>query len=310
MKIHRCSASSLRLYQNCPFGYFLNYILGLRSKAGKAALQGNIVHQALEWMGKLKKRNKTNVDPMWLLDRAWDDWVDKTPHIAIRKTTTRIDKITGEYKEAADYKKCRIAMESVLNDKFYNPYCAEVLDTEKWFALEMPGKEWECVDENGKVKQFAIRGFIDLLHRIDEDTIEIVDWKTGSRTDLSTKEPIDEFFLTQEIQPRLYHLAIYLLYPQYKNIIITFYYTNDQGPITISFSQEDIAQTISVLYRFFTTIRKDTLIRRSRSWKCKMCSFNKDDVCQKIWSDLHTLGESYVATKYVADNGEIKIINM
>lgn len=298
MKVVKCSASAIGLYNHCPFSYYMHYILGMESKAGKAALQGTIVHRALEWMAKLRKRGKTNVDPMWLLDRAWDEHIAASPEIEIRKVTTRIDKNTGEFKEAADFKKCRVAMEVVLADPYVNPYESKVIDCERWFALEMPGDEWKCLDKDGNEHQFAVRGFIDLVNEIDEDTIEIIDYKTGSRKDFYTQQPIDEALLMREVQPRLYHLAAYFLYPQYKNILITFYYTNSGGPITIALSQDDLTMTIAALYRFMTTVGRDTLIRRNRWWTCKMCSFERNGICSRVWSDLHTLGSEYVENRY------------
>ena len=271
MRVVRCSASAINLYNHCPFAYYMQYVLKMESQAGKAALQGNIVHRVFEWMIKLKKAGKTNVDPMWLLDRSWDEHLKEFPHVEIRKVTTRKDKITGKLKEAADFKKCRIALEEILNNEYYNPYKLNCIDSERWFALEIPGDEWKCLDSDGNEHQFATRGYIDLVHEIDSDTIEIVDWKTGARKNFHTQEDIDEEVLTREIQPRLYHLAAYFLYPQYKNIITTFYYTNSGGPVTIAFSEDDLALTISTLHRFFTTVKGDTLMRRNRWWTCKMC---------------------------------------
>lgn len=298
MRVVKCSSIAIGLYKHCPFAYFMHYILGMETKAGKAALQGSIVHRVFEWMAKLRKRGKTNVDPMWLLHRAWDEQTAASPEIEIRKVTTRIDKNTGEFKEAADFKKCRTAMEVVLVDTHANPYNNKIIDSEQWFALEMPGDEWKCIDEDGNEHQFAVRGFIDLVNEIDEETIEIIDWKTGKRQDYYTQQPIDEMKLLREVQPRLYHLAAYFLYPKYKNILITFYYTNDGGPITIALSQDDLSMTIASLYRFMTTVRRDTLMRRNRSWKCKMCSFERNGVCCRVWSDLHTMGSEYVEDRY------------
>lgn len=304
MKIIKCSASAINLYNHCPFSYFMNYILEMESKAGKAALQGSIVHQTLDWMCRLRKRGKTNVDPMWLLDRAWDEHTKASVEIEIRRVTTRIDKETGELKEAADFKKCRLALENILNNPHYNPYKIKIIDSEQWFALEMPGDEWGCLDKDGKKHQFTVRGFIDLTHEIDKETLEIVDWKTGSRKSFYTQQPIDEMILTREIQARLYHLAVYLLYPQYKNILITFYYTSDGGPVTIALSQDDLAMTIAVLHKFMTTVSKDTLVRRNRWWTCKMCHFERNGMCQRVWSDLHTLGSEYIEEKYYQLNCE------
>jgi len=274
----------------------MQYVVGIESQTGKAALQGNIVHKVLEWMAKLKKKGKTNVDPMWLLDYAWDELTSQNPDTKIRKVTTKKDKETGLLKEAADFKKCRLAVEKVLEDDFCNPYSVKVIDAERWFAIELPGDEWKCLDHDDKEHQFTIRGLIDMAHEIDDDTIEIVDYKTGQRKDLYEQIPICEQTLMRSVQPRIYHMAAYLMYPQYKNIVLTFYYTNDGGPITISLSPDDIHMTIAALHNFFTTIKKDSLIKRNRWWTCRMCSFR--DICDDVWSDLNTRGQKYVELKY------------
>ncbi len=271
----------------------------MESRTGKAALQGSIVHQTMEWMAKLKKRGKTNVDPMWLLDRAWDEITEQSPHIEIRRVTTRRDRNTGKFKEAADFKRCRVALENILASGFYNPYNMKIIDVEQWFELEIPGEEWKSMDKHGELKQFSVRGLLDLVHEIDSDTIEIVDWKTGKRKSLYSQTPIDEEVLLREVQPRIYHLAAYFLYSGYKNIIITFYYANQGGPITISLSHDDIAMTLAFLYKTFSTIKGDTLMRRNRHWTCNMCSYDKGGVCHRVWSDLHTMGSQYVEDRYV-----------
>jgi hypothetical protein len=304
MRIVRCSASSIGTYNRCQFSYFMHYSLGMETKVGKAAIQGSIVHKTLEWMLKLRKRGKTNVDPMWLLDRAWDELTQASPEIEIRRVTTRIDRETGELKEAVDFKKCRVALETIIADKFYNPYNLKILDVEQWFELMMPGKEWECVDQDGISHQFATRGFIDLVHEIDSDTIEIVDWKSGNRANFHTQEQIDEAVLTREVQPRLYHLAAFFLYPQYKNILITFYYANSGGPVTISLSHDDLTATIAYLYDFMTKVKEDTLIHRNLHWSCKLCSFRNNGICDRIWSDLCTMGGEYIKDRYTKLNYE------
>lgn len=298
MRIVRCSSSAIGTYNHCQFSYYLHYLLGLESKTGKAALQGTIIHQALEWMARLKKRGKTNVDPMWLLDRAWDEHTQNSPEIQIRRATTRIDKETGALKEAADFKRCRVALETVLADQFYNPYLLDVLEAEQWFSLEMPGEEWKCSNDEGEEKQFTVRGFIDLVREIDKDTLEIIDWKSGNRTNFHTQEQIDEKVLMREVQPRLYHLAAFFLYPQYKNILITFYYANSGGPITIALSRNDLISTVEFLYDFLRTVKNDTLIRRNKHWTCKLCSFGRNGICDRVWSDLHTSGGDFVKNKY------------
>jgi hypothetical protein len=235
-------------------------------------------------MARLKKKGKTNVDPSWLFDRSWDE----NPHIDLRKFTSR--------GLSADYKKCKASFLKIVEDKFYNPYVLKIVDAEQWFAVELPGPEWEIRD-GGETKQIRVRGYIDLVHEIDGDTIEIVDYKSGTRSSPFDKTEMDFYGLTQKLQARFYFMAARALYPQYKNVILTFYYTQD-GPTTIGLSDEDIPFILSQLYEIFQQIKKDSLIRRSRSWKCKLCPYNKEDACTQIWSDLNTFGEEYVQNKY------------
>lgn len=280
MKIVRCSATAIKGYYHCSFMYWLEKILGLESSSGKAALQGTIAHTVFEWMGKLKKRNKTYIDTEWLLDQSWEMHVKQNPGIEIRRETSR--------GEAADFRKCRTDIESVANSD-HSPYKSKIIDIERWFEIEMPGPEWKCSDG-----QFSSRGFIDLVREIDSDTIEIVDWKTGDRCDYHTRERHTYSTLFRDIQLRLYHFAATELYPQYKNIIVTFYYTSDGGPITVPMSYSDIFGTIDYLWEFFQTVKNDTLLLRNRSWKCKMCSFERSGMCDRVWGELHALGSEYV----------------
>jgi len=259
--------------------------LGLKQPSGKAATLGIIVHQVFEWMARLKMWHKTNVEPLWLFERAWDE----NSHIELRKFTSR--------GLSADYKRCQESVNKVVSGS-YNPYKLDnILDVEKWFELEMPGTEWLTVEN----KQFKIRGFIDLIHKIDDNTIEIIDWKNGLSKDFVTFEDITFDNISKKIQPRIYHLAASILFPQYRNILITFYYIN-HNILTFSLGDEDIIDTLNILYGYFSTIKKDTLIRRNRSFKCRMCPFNKNDVCTTIWSDLNTHGEQFAREKYVKIN--------
>jgi hypothetical protein len=226
---------------------------------------------------------------MWLLERAWDKGLAENPQIEIRRTTSR--------GEAADFKKCRVCVEKILADDNYNPYKMEkIIDTEVGFKMELPGEEWMVDEDGGGLK---IRGFIDLVREIDEDTVEIVDWKTGKRVDFYSRRPIDTFELLKLVQPRIYHLAASQLYSQYKNIIITFHYIEDGGPITISLGLDDLILTLAAVWRFFDTASKDTLLVRNRSWTCRMCAYERSKICQRVWIDFHNKGNEYIQQRYV-----------
>lgn len=285
MKITRCSTSAINTYYYCPFKYFLSYIMRIQDLPGKNAIIGTIIHLTLECMSKLKRKNKY-IDPNWLLDQAWQQCLRKNSHTDLRQYTTR--------GESADFKRSRDIINFVVNDEHYNPYNMNIIDGERWFDIEMPGDEWQIEDG----KQFSVRGFLDLVHEIDEETIEIVDWKTGNKMDIYTGKHIDTWTLTNQVQPRLYHIAAMNLYPKYKNIWITFHYLKEKSPVTIVFDEIDASYTIAAVWKFFETVKKDTIIKRNRSWKCRMCSFNKNDLCNRVWGDLNTHGTDYVEVQY------------
>jgi hypothetical protein len=290
MFISHASPSSISTYQECPFKYFLKYILGLKDTAGPAALKGKIVHRVFEVMAKLRLRGK-EIDPLWLLDRSFDYYTKLEPDKKIRKTTSR--------GEAADYRKLREAVEMVVNDPYYNPYNLKIIGAEALGKIHMDKDGWSCPLPGAESTPFEVTGIIDLIHELDEDTIEVIDWKTGEKKDWVTGRPIDTYELLQQIQPRIYHWMIGLLYPQYKNILVTFYYTKENGPEMLSFSQEDMSYTMEFVYRFLNTVRKDMMLKRRRSWRCsKMCHFGKLKLCEQIYSDLHTEGYDYVIREY------------
>ncbi len=284
MRITQCSSSSIDTFSSCEFKYWLQYIIGLKFPSGKAATLGTIVHQVAEWMARLKKRGKINIDPIWLFERAWEE----NTHIELRKFTNR--------GLSADYKKCQESINKIISGS-YNPYGLDPIDIEKWFEIELPGEEWITIEN----KPFKIRGFIDLINKIDKDTIEIIDYKNGVQKEFFTFKDINFDNIINKIQGRIYHLAASILYPQYSNILITFYYIN-HDILTFSLGDEDIPDTLAMLYNFFSMVKKNTLIRRNRSWKCKSCSFNKNDKCTAIWSDLNTSGEQFVKDKYATIN--------
>ena len=68
--------------------------------------------------------------------------------------------------------------------------------------------------------QLAIKGTIDLVTKINDDTIEVVDWKTGRRMDWATGEVKDYKKLESDPQLLLYYYAISKLYPEFPNRIM------------------------------------------------------------------------------------------
>jgi hypothetical protein len=263
----------------------MSYLLEFEPQSGKAAVLGSIVHQVFEWIGLLVKRGKT-IDVEWLIDRAWDMYIENNAHLGLKRVNRN--------GESADFRLCRTSVNAVLSSPLYNPWTLNILDVEKRFDISMPGIAWTTPSG-----QFRITGYIDMVHEINPDTVEIVDWKTGRRTDYGSMKQKDFYDMMSDAQARIYHFAANQLYPKYKNILVTFYYINDGGPITLPYSVDDMIMTVGALWRIFKKIQTEELVTRSVSWKCsKFCQFGRMRVCDSIWKDFSDHNLAFVADKY------------
>jgi len=292
MNIQYLRASSIKTYEGCQFQFFLDSILQIPSGSGKKALLGTIVHHVLEIMARGKKIGHNGgifTDHVALLDICW-----------ARYKKENEGKI--ELSDKADKKFCIKSIEKIINSS-YNPTKLNVLHTEKQFRipLTMPGFTFEYYDILTKKTisgNYEIRGTIDLITRASEDTLEIIDWKTGSRKSWETGELKDyNYFSSSDIQLRMYDLATYLLFPEYKNRILTIHFVNDGGPFTVCFDDSQRAETLEIIKNHFNTIKGNQLPSRikevdsSQAWKCKStCHFGKtksqngSSICENIYN--------------------------
>ena len=275
MEIKFLRASSINSYRGCEFAFFMEQILEIPTKSGKKALLGTITHHVLELMAKAKKLGHNGgllFDHEKLLDICWNRYTKENPEMDLKK---------------GDKKFCLSSIQKVINT-FYDPKNLNVLHTEKQFRIPLtdPVFKYEYYDiVKGVVEKgnYEIRGTIDLITQVDNETIEVVDWKTGSRKCWNTGENKEfEYLQSKDIQLRMYDLACYLMFPQYKNRLLTIHFINDGGPFTVAFSDEDRKETLAIIEKTFKNIKWNQLPTRlkesnaSDRWKCKsVCHFGK-----------------------------------
>ena len=292
MNIQYLRASSIKTYEGCQFQFFIDSILQIPSGSGRKALLGTIVHHVLEIMARGKKLGHgegifTNHEA--LLNICWARY--KKEHAG---------KI--ELNDKADKKFCLKSIEKVINSS-YNPTKLNVLHTEKQFRIPllMPGFTFEYYDILSKKTtsgNYEIRGTIDLITHVSDDTLEIIDWKTGSRKSWETGELKDyNYFASSDIQLRMYDLATYLLFPEYKTRLLTMHFVNDGGPFTVCFDDAERAKTLEIIKNNFNIIKGNQLPSRiketepAQAWKCKStCHFGKtksqngSSICENIYN--------------------------
>ena len=278
MNIEYVRASSINTYDGCQFQYFLEYVLGVPSKSGKKALLGTIVHHVLEIMARAKKNGRTTgkyVDHENLFRICWDRYMKEEGD-------------NYEFKKA-DINFCKRTIQKVI-DSPYNPLNLNVIDVEKRFQLPIKSEGfafdyYDILKKEQKSGFYELRGTSDLVTKVDEDTLEIIDWKTGSRKDWNSGVLKDyEYLCEKDIQLRMYDLAMSLVYPQYKNRLLTIHFINDGGPFTITFDDQKRAETLEIVKTKINNIKENWLPTRLKEtnpkdsrWKCKnVCFFGKN----------------------------------
>lgn len=292
MRIATVSASSYKTYSWCEWQWFLNYCLGFRSEAGPAALLGNVVHKYLEIMSSAaiasREENKNYwPDEEYLWDLCFNYYYQKYPHIFDSIEPSKIKKV--------------IKGINGLENTEYSVYSPNTISSEAEFYIPLAFSEC-LIRKTEKGNEYVkATGKIDRVERIDEETIEIIDYKTGTRSDWDSKDrkKIDSIALLNQIQPRMYHMAAKELYPWAKNFLVTFIYITDGGPVTTVFEDKDIEITNDILRERIKEVIHNHEPQRDRSWKCsKICWFGKTGMCDQLWNEKDETSYGFVEDKY------------
>ena len=254
-------SSSMVNYKFCEMQYFMTYVLGFKSDSGKKAELGTIVHKVMEVIAGLKKCEQDN--PKRKTIECTDEVTGK---VRIKKEELYTDDFLrkledlsyNKYVEASnhhwtkgDRKEVTRLVDIIMEHGVFDPRKRDILEPEPHFDLTIdePWAKYDFVDGQGQhiQGQLAIKGTIDLVTTIDDETIEVIDWKTGMRKDWATGEVKSKEKLQNDPQLLLYHYAISRLYPQYKNVIMTIYYVKDGGPFTMFFDDSDKDRFLDIL---------------------------------------------------------------
>lgn len=291
MKCYSASKSALETYAECEFKFYLNYICKVPSPSGKSALIGNIVHKVMEILAlrkknkKHKKKSKIN-DPQWLLDIVYMSYTKKNKDIEWTNV---------------DYNTCIKNIDWLLNNGFH-PFTQKVLDAEQNFELSINKKGFKNKDGD----YYKIKGIIDLCVDEKNDTLHIIDYKTGKYvSDWATgKEKID---FSKDLQLRMYYLAVKKLYPKHKKYKFSVVYSNLGKVFTTEIGHESEKSIIESLRRYFVKINinetplrlKDDDTRSDLKWRCfKLCHYGKSGQCDSANNKLNQYGIDS-AIKYI-----------
>lgn len=269
-------SSSYGCHEMCPMKYFLEYGLGWKGPSNIKAEKGTVVHKALEVLAIIKLNQQNGIETFE------DDVVGKV-NIFDYDLDDIIHKCTQYYKKHSqnewkhtglDERHCKQWTYKALeyNDGEYDPRNAHIIQPEQAFdiTIHQPWAMYEYDLPNGEHIEgfFGIKGTIDQISQIDEETYQILDWKTGKRLNWATGQEYDYASLQNNFQLMMYYYAISKIYPEIPNIQLVIYYINDGGPYTICFSKKDIPRIEKRIQEKFEEIRDTEIPALKKSWKC------------------------------------------
>lgn len=310
-------SSSYNSWDMCQHKYLLEYILGQPSVSGKKAEMGNITHKTLEIITNIAKAKQDGVakyiDPdfgSFLVNKIDVEKITRTVYKKMSEESLH-DYYISDLNDSIEW----VDKALTYKDGLVNPFNLKIIEAERYFDFEIK-EEWakyhyELPDGELLCGYLSIKGSIDLIYESDENTIEILDYKTGKRMNWATGKEKTEACLQKDPQLLMYFYAIKKLYPQYPFSIVNIYYINDGGLYSVCYDVGDIKRLENMLQNRFETIRDTKLTNRIRSnsanlWKCnKLCSyknFDKDgktiDLCEETHRVLRNKGSEYLIENY------------
>jgi hypothetical protein len=274
----------------CEQQYFIEYVLGRRGSSNKKADKGTIVHKVLEILALMKKAEQDesvtledeiigtiilaecdmfdNAYVLYLCNRVYDFYTSQFTHHSWSEK---------------DRQDCIEWVRKTLtgNNRLFDPRRRNIFRAEQHFDLpiDKPWAKYSYDLNDEKIDgQLSIKGTVDLITQVNEDTLEIIDWKTGRRLNWATGEEKTQEKLEQDPQLSIYHYAIHRCFPQFKHIIMTINFMNDGGPFSVCFDNHDNAIKAEYMIRQkFEKIKNTKSPQLSKSWKCtKLCHFGKN----------------------------------
>jgi putative RecB family exonuclease len=178
------SYSRLSRFEQCPLSFKFHYVERREAEPGMPLRFGKVVHAALE---RLLRE---------VIDQEKTGPLDDERAVTLFSEAWAAEQLTGvhEFGEGVAIVRAFVRAQGVIDHR-------DVLAVEKEFRLP--------------AGPFTVVGFIDRVDRIDDETIEVVDYKTNRQ--LFTREEVDT-----SLQLSLYEIAVRRMWPWAKKVRLTF----------------------------------------------------------------------------------------
>lgn len=220
------SVSRIKRFDQCPLAFFYQYVekpeASLEDPDREAADFGNVLHDALErtyqWVMDNEYEGPFPVDELLEFFRlAWTD--ASLTGIALYQEGREILRRYASWSGPVDHMRT-LAVEREFN-LLVGPEGSRIIDASE-------KAKWQHVGTH-----FVVNGYIDRIDRIDSETVEIIDYKSGRL--LFTREE-----LATDLQMSIYKLAAQDLFPWAKEVRLAFHMLRHGMRQTTSRSADDL----------------------------------------------------------------------
>lgn len=188
-------------------------------------------------------------------------------------------------------------MELDWADGSFDPRKRYIIHPEFPFNIEIK-KDWAKLPNGDYLR---IKGTIDLITKVDDGVMEIIDHKSGARKNWGTGKIKSYECLMEDPQLMLYYYAARKSFPEYKSIMFTIFFVRDGGPFTLVFDDDILEKVENNLRKTFEEIKNckqpKLLDRMHNDFRCKtLCGFFKTKVdgktclCDHVKNEIEVYG--------------------
>jgi RecB family exonuclease len=236
-KNQHLSYSRLSRFETCPLSYRLHYIEKQQAEPGLPLRFGKTIHAVLE---RLIKE---------VVDDERTGPLSEERAIELYREAWGAEQLTGMdvFAEGLAILRRFIAEQSVVDHR-------DVLAIEKEFRLP--------------VGPFEVLGFIDRVDWIDNETVEVIDYKTNHQ--LFTRDEVDT-----SLQMSLYEVAVRRLWPWAKKVKLTFWMLRHGVRQETTRTEEQLADALAYVETLGRQTETATEYPARLNTNCSYCDHRK-----------------------------------
>jgi len=236
-KNQHLSYSRLSRFETCPLSYRLHYIEKQQAEPGLPLRFGKTIHAVLE---RLIKE---------VVDDERTGPLSEERAIELYREAWGAEQLTGidVFAEGLAILRRFIAEQGIVDHR-------DVLAIEKEFRLP--------------VGPFEVLGFIDRVDWIDDETVEVIDYKTNHQ--LFTRDEVDT-----SLQMSLYEVAVRRLWPWAKKVKLTFWMLRHGVRQETTRTEEQLADALAYVETLGRQTENATAYPARLNTNCSYCDHRK-----------------------------------